>query len=383
MGPFRSAPAIAIAWAVLAQVPSAPARDPIGPVHVADGRFRLEDGATWPWQGFSDFALFQRYARGESIGARLDERRGLGANVLRVFTMFAGTPGRADDQGIGAASGLGHLDPRRVPDYDAKLAAFADLLAAHGLRVEFVCLADNLRLNLDEHEQVARVFRAVGAKPNVFIEIANEPFKNVRAEDLAALVPPQHRALVATGQAAAVAAGGSARAMLDYVTVHSDRGPDWVQSPRELATMSDETARDLGRRLPIVADEPLGAGDADVGGRRSRRADDFRLFAALARLYAAGATFHSDNGIAGKRLSATQQASAKAFFEGLTWAPADVRLAPAEDGRDRFGPFCRRRDGFAWCVAPGAPASWQMPAPAGCRLDSRPWTGFWKWRCEK
>src|SRR5437762_3084016 len=49
--------------------------------------FRDESGALWRWKGCTDFLLFKRFLDGEDIASILDERIGLGINVMRVLGM--------------------------------------------------------------------------------------------------------------------------------------------------------------------------------------------------------------------------------------------------------------------------------------------------------
>lgn len=97
-------------------------------LHVDGVTFRTASGQEWIWKGCSDFLLYQRFLDGEDLTGVLDERRDLGANLLRVF-------------------GMAHVIERFHPqDYGARyfeaLPEFAALLARHGFYVEFVVFAD-------------------------------------------------------------------------------------------------------------------------------------------------------------------------------------------------------------------------------------------------
>lgn len=111
-----------------------------------------------------------------------------------------------------------------------------------------------------------------------------------------------------------------------YVTYHTDRKPEWPRTPRSLAELRDDIGG--GTHTPVVADEPTGAAEGARGDSRSATPEDFGAFAACAALMGAGATFHSDDGIASRPFGPVQQACAEAFFAALRYIPAECQFAP-------------------------------------------------------
>lgn len=115
-----------------------------------------------------------------------------------------------------------------------------------------------------------------------------------------------------------------------YVTYHTDRKPDWPRTPRGLAEIRDDI--NGGTHCPVVADEPTGAAEAPRGDSRSSTASDFGYYAACAAQMGAGATFHSDDGIASRFLGPVQKDCARAFFAALAYIPPDCQFAPYTRG---------------------------------------------------
>ena len=340
-----------------------------GRLRVDATRFVREDGSTFAWRGFSDFSLFHRFLSGDAIDAVLAERAALGANVLRVFGMYGA-------EGIGRANGLGALVPSKQPRYFDRLAAFLDLIAARGLRVEFVVFADAQELMpsaADQQTHLNRVAAVLAPRWNAIGEIVNEPFKN-------GVEPMRLRApagmLWASGEYAWD--DGAAASHLDFVTWHPDRSTGWPSSAQAQMDMAARV------RVPVVADEPLGFAEAAREGERSTSADEAAWFAAAAALAGAGATFHSDAGVASQRLGPAQKAAASAWFAGASWVPAAAQMAPRANDLLPDGAretICKRADGFSWCVAAKPDATWRPRPRNGCRVIEEPRRGLVKLAC--
>src|SRR5207253_10905155 len=76
-----------------------------------------------------------------------------------------------------------------------------------------------------------------------------------------------------------------------YVTWHAPRTADWP------ARIAEGHALEQKFRKPVVSDEPIGAGEAVVPGRRDNDPARFRQAAVESRRAAIGATFHYDGGV--------------------------------------------------------------------------------------
>lgn len=100
---------------------------------VATGRvLRQATGVYWTAIESTDFALYQRFLAGEDITPVLRQRSSLGFTLVRVFTAFNVCP-----DGNGCQQ-IGRLVPREHQDFYARLPAFLNLCASHGLYVELV-----------------------------------------------------------------------------------------------------------------------------------------------------------------------------------------------------------------------------------------------------
>jgi hypothetical protein len=316
----------------------APGPDPMPPVPPADEEGPLviahpticDPLGTWRWKGFSDFLLFYRYLIGEDITPLINDRLGVGATLVRVFTMVAWddiTP---------------RFYPQDFPDYYGQLTAFIALLAQHGLRIELVLFCDCRdapavmpnSADRDRHqERCIEAARAAGPETwNVIVEVANEPFKNLPNGNEEAVA----RAQQLLGCGFLIAAGNyDAQSSTnwvplnpgDYGTTHVDRSDDWPRKCKDIYDLAME-----GTHCPWIGDEPMGAAEENDPGRRSNVSEDFAWYAAGCAMFGPGATFHSDAGTHSTLLGPNQQTCARAFFAALDWVPTDAPYWPYRRG---------------------------------------------------
>lgn len=295
-GARRLAPALILLLAALVAAAS-PRAGP--PLRIQSTRFVREDGTPFSWRGITAFRLleFVAHHREKEADAYLDWAASERVTVVRVLGMarvlFALTPG----------------------DGERALPRLLELADARGIVVEVVALADTASYQMDLTKHVRAIGQACAAHRNCVIEIANEPYHptqsaavhdhstlgRLRAE-IPSSVPVSLGTLDDRGE---LAAG-------DYVTWHSPRDADWPERMREGA--------DLLRRFgkPVIADEPMGAADRAVPGRRDNMPQHF---AAAARIVAAsgmGATFHYEGGLQARRPTPTEAACLKGWMNALT-----------------------------------------------------------------
>lgn len=359
-------------------------------------RFAREDGSTFPWRGFSDFSLFQRFVRGQDISGLVDERIALGVNIVRVFGMYNG-------QGIGRVNGLGEFKAQAVDQYYTRLTEFTTFLATRGLRVEFVVFADAQDLMPGFSEQQAhldRVFTAIRESWNVVVELCNEPHKNGCHIDN--LVIPASRPPVASGDYDLFDCRiGHLR---DYVTLHTDRKDEWPRTARALGEVRDGADCLEAVRRPVVADEPMGFAEEIDPGRRVTSADDAAFFAGVAQQMGAGSTFHSNDGIASLPLRPVQKAAAQAWFWAARWVPVEAQFASyhrgsagggswtpidgpithfdlGENGTGALRSYNKHVAGFEYAVAIRPEGGWSARPRRGCVVVDEPRRGFVKLRC--
>ena len=296
-----------------------------GRLHVDGKVFRTESGAVWSWRGASSFMLYARYLRGENITPQLDQARALGVNVLRVFgrVLGSGWPDFTD-----------FANPENDPQAAAKLGAFFDLIAAHGLRVEFVPLTYQARTDADARAQLQQAYDVAAGRWNVFIEGANEPDVN----DIAVVTiyegVDRRGVLSAYGvyDQDCDAVHICTLAMLDYLTVHTDRGPEWPRKIKDLLEIRDGfgDASDprnwfAGSGRPTIGDEPIGADETEQPGRRSASSSDFAQAFGVCASYSAGCTFHSEAGLRSNLLGPHQLDAAKAILDVWSFIPPDAQ----------------------------------------------------------
>lgn len=142
-----------------------PTFHPLPRLQIVGEFFRLETGQPWTAIEASDFNLFNRFLSGEDIEPILKQRADAGFNLLRVFTAFH-------------VAGIGHLTPREHADYYAKIPAFADAAARHGLYVEFTGFTGPydaiLPTDADKIAHWNHLVDAVANSTNVLLELINE-----------------------------------------------------------------------------------------------------------------------------------------------------------------------------------------------------------------
>lgn len=294
-------------------------RMPFPPEHgflTRDGKvFRTDDGAVWSWRGETTFMLFARMLRGEDITPLLIEARKNGVNGLRVFGRVSadkGWPDFADYQ-----------RPETDPAFAAKLGAFFDLCATNGLRVEYVPLtyADDTAV---QRAQLQQAYDVAAGRWNVFIEDANEP--GPQGIDVLAAMQgvDRHGVLSAYGLYDLACDGVHVCTvpMLDYFTFHGDRGNEWPRKMKDALELRDgfgDGSNPMqwfgGTGRPTIGDEPIGANEVTIDGKRSAVATDFAQAFATCAVFSSGCTFHSESGLRSEPLGPVQRTIAAAVLD--------------------------------------------------------------------
>jgi hypothetical protein len=101
-----------------------------------------------------------------------------------------------------------------------------------------------------------------------------------------------------------------------YVTWHAPRS-----GPRGWAAAIARGAELLKRfRKPVVSDEPMGAADTAIPGRRDNVPAHFRQAGAASRSAGIGATFHYEGGLQARLPTRTEMACLDAWLAGLSAA---------------------------------------------------------------
>lgn len=294
-GPIRLIAVLLILIGSFGSSPASQTRDRLRP----DGTgWRAANGTRFEWRGITAFRLVELVAHGREPEAEayLKWAASQKLTLVRVLAM---------------ARVLFELPPA---DGQAALGKLLELSQRHGIAVEVVALADTASYDFDVRNHV-RVIGAIAARfPNAVIEIANEPYHPTQSaevhrhaflRDLRQLIPRDVPVSLGT-----LDEGGELGAG-DYVTWHSPREADWPERLRAGA--------DLVRRFgkPVIADEPMGAADRAVPGRRDNRPEHFRAAARIARESGLGATFHYEGGLQARRPSPREAACLAEWMAGL------------------------------------------------------------------
>lgn len=282
------------------------------PVHTDGAIFRTADGQPWRWAFCTAFQAAQRWSRGDDLSALADWIHSVGGNGIRVFGQWFNDGG----------------DPIRPTDLSpAQWRVFAQHVTEDlRLYLEITVLTDCQYFNQSHADQCARVqavANAVAGLPGVFIEICNEPFDNGAdvdqiAKDLGYTDPTRRPVLMATGEYQMWIAP---HLVLDYLTYHSERGPDWPDDVEK----GGHNFRDVyGVHTPVVDDEPIGADEVANGSSRDNVPNNFEDGGAGSSMGDSGATFHASDLCAALVPRPIQQQCAQAFFRGLQYFPADT-----------------------------------------------------------
>jgi hypothetical protein len=292
--------------------------------------------------------LNELVASGHESDARafLAWARQTGFNVVRLLVMLP--KGWFTDKDFTPEEGLAAL-PRTLA-----LARDADMY------VEVTVLANTASLprKADLASYVERAGRICATAGNcALVELANEFYHSTQRADVhdpavlarwAARVPPG----IPTALGAPAGGTGALVAAAPVVTIHLDRGGDrWTRASRvrDLEGLSAETGS------YVIDNEPLGAGETDVPGRRDSLPEVFFAQGALSRMFEVGSNFHFEDGRYARVPEPTQQKCAEAFITG-THIVNDSYMLTFQDVGSPYSPVRKVR------LATGAPAPGSVSA---------------------
>jgi hypothetical protein len=355
--------------AAATQRPSAQSTTASSGRHVAinGNRFYVAN-APFDWRGITAFALVQQIAAGreaEAIGY-LDWAQRHGLTVVRVLTM---------------AQHLFRLSPEQGR---AALPRLLDLASARGLFVEVVALADTADAAVDPEAQVKAIGAIAAAHSNAFVEIANEPAHRTQRKELhdaarlkaLATLIPEHVPIAFGSAEYGDAFGGG-----DYATYHFPResGDDGWGHVLRLA----DGARlvELWRK-PVVSDEPIGASQEFIRGRRDNAPERFGAAAILTRFAGMYATFHYEGGLLARLPEGRELAAFDAWRSALDLAarvPLEQTRFLDRDGSQAIASVIGARATFARASPDEA---WLLVLDPGSdvRIEWRGgWTGQGDW----
>jgi hypothetical protein len=248
-------------------------------------------------------SLLAPFRPGHDYRPAMDEAQRLGFNLLRVFCGPLPWCGQE----------LKHVYER--------LPGLLDDAQARGLHAYLsYCTEAGLNYDLDTH--VGEVDWITTSRTNVLREVANEPWHPTQG----GLLSPERcrklaqRIIAPSGYGAAEDDESLDYAGGDFAPVHLDRGRDkWnmVRRVREVYGVTERTGK------PAFNQEPIGAAEASIPGKREADPAIFYTMAALNRLFNVGGVFHSEDGLHARPLGPNQRRCAEAFVRGSRVWPND------------------------------------------------------------
>jgi hypothetical protein len=267
-------------------------------LRVRDTSFIAPDDTVFRWRGISAFRLLEFVAHGreKEADAYLRWAASKKLNVVRVFAM---------------ADGIFQLSPE---DGLRALPRLFEMARRHGIYVEIVAFTGTSVIKVDRATFVKAIGAICARHPNALLELANEPGHPTQAKEmhdpahlqsLLPLVPKQ--VPLALGSVEYHDGFGAGT----YVTWHSPRGSDWARQVEEGAALLRKFKK------PVINDEPIGAADAAIPGRRDNDPARFRAAAEAMRRAGLGATFHYEGGIQTRLLTKVETACLDAWLAGL------------------------------------------------------------------
>jgi hypothetical protein len=267
-------------------------------LRVSGTHFIKPDGSRFEWRGITAFRLLEFVAHGREAeaDAYLKWAASKKLTVVRVLVMADMLFKLSPQDGLGA------------------LPMLLEMASRHGLYVEVVALADTAHIEVDIPAHVRAVGEICGHYRNALLEIANEPAHPTQARALHDSAYLQHLAgALPKGLPVAVGSvedndgyGGG-----DFITWHAPRGSDHVR------TLAQGAALIRQFKKPVISDEPIGAADVAVPGRRDNSPERFRAAARATRRAGMGATFHYEGGLQAKRPSKIELACLNAWISEL------------------------------------------------------------------
>ena len=262
-------------------------------IRVSGELFIDEVGQRWLWRGCADFRLPQRLMAGEDITSILQERRSLGANLVRAFAMKANNTGW-------------DLIPQRRPDYFGDIRRFFERVAAAGLSCEWTVFADTAVVMPDAAAQqdfFAQTCDVVRQYPFVFVELCNEWNHPTQRIDPSRFTRPQG---ILASHGSGLTDADTVQPRWDFATYHARR-----DGARGFTNYDPYGFQGVYPQPgPLVPDE--GAKPEDYGGNT-----DFAFRMGQHARCGVGGTFHSNAGIDSRPFNPVERACAEAFFHGL------------------------------------------------------------------
>lgn len=279
------------------------------------------------------FRMGQRFDRGEDLLPLVKQRRQLHSNGGRVFCQTSGASDRFDggrDPIVLSAPRLGEL---------AKWA----LSQGEYLELTVLCDAEQLGMTLASCiNRVADVLGHVAGMPNVIVEVANEPGKNLppgvdvwQIIDALGLRDKRNRPVLMASGAYDIVGHEQDFDALDLMNNHGARKWDWPSEAGKLGHFVydgwDDDERNShwkgfhGRDVHVNEDEPMGCA-THPSGSRDPDPNNHGDAGAGAGMGNGSYTFHATSGVQAILFDAVEVAGGTQAFAGADFFPADACL---------------------------------------------------------
>ena len=290
------------------------------PLHAEGIDIKNSDGQVVKLIGSTEFALFGRWLMKDGPTALvepiLNERRRLareggyeGPLVARVMR-FAAPPN---------AFALAPWSYNFT-----EVTKFTQFCGDHGWYVDWTCgdaqiVGPNPIGSQGQQQHMNEFCAALVPCNNAIVQTCNEPFKN--GIDVLNIVPPRWGTYLRYSGAYGEAGNWPFPADLDFRGYHPERRNEGSPWPRWSYDCIDAAVAlsNMLPALPAILDEPIGADENDIPGRRSNRPELFARLG-LAAAYCAGVYFHSTPGLSSDGFGPNVASCFRAFCRGAAGA---------------------------------------------------------------
>lgn len=270
------------------------------------GKEFLLSGHRWKPIGCTDFLLVQRKSQGQDIQPILEQRKKVGFDTVRIFTM---------------CHNIVHFDPRSY-DVQGVLSDTLDVIGSFDMNAEVVGICDAVELGLNKEEQQKHhqlVTDVLRTKHNVIYELANEFEKNLNNIEPGEFPKPTG---VISCSGSRVNNDPPKQPYWDYCTFHPRRDgedPYFSKWRADIGPQSEVYNGVMGNppvNHPIFVNEPRGFASENIPGKRSNEPRYAYQIGWLYHIFLNGSVFHSTNGITSDLFDEITERCAYSFVIG-------------------------------------------------------------------
>ena len=217
-----------------------------------------------------------------------------------------------------------------APEARTGLPAMLDLLQKMGLAAEITAVTDSAKGGYNVEEHLHAIYDIVRGRPNVMVEIANEPYHASQSQTVHDFSWLKRMAEKCPVPVACGAPAGDEpdEAFLKslggtYATVHVSRDRDEWNMARHVK--ESERFVSIGNK-PTMNNEPIGWAEAAQPGRRSANPNVAFAMGVMSRLFVSGVVSHAEHGLTCDLPGPVQHQCHKALVDGVKLIPNTARL---------------------------------------------------------